>query len=113
MGGEVAILAVNRHERDRPDDVEHRQQLVPGGVARDVDLGIASVNHPGASAEELIDDPRHRRLVARNRRGGQEDRVTFGDLDVLVATLRHQRKRGERLTLAPRRDQELLLGRKF
>ncbi len=101
MGQQVAVLAVDRHERRGADDVVEELQLVGGGVARDVDVSDALVDHLRALAEQAVDGSVDRRLVARDHRGGQHDRVALAQLDLAMLARRHQRQRGVGLTLRP------------
>ncbi len=54
---EVPVLAVHRHEGGGANDVVERAQLVLGGVAGDVHIGVAPVMDDDAMPDEVVDDP--------------------------------------------------------
>ena len=63
-GHQVAVLAVHRHEPLGLRRVSRSLQLFGLGVARDVHVGDAGVDHLGAGAEQAVDDPVDVALVA-------------------------------------------------
>ena len=79
VGDQVAGLAVHRHGVERLEDVVAVQQLAGGGVAGDVDLGVALVDDVGAELEQAVDDAEDGVLVARDQAGRQDDGVALAD----------------------------------
>ena len=85
VGDEVAGLAVHRHGVERLEDVVAVEELAGGGVAGDVDLGVALVDDVGAELEQAVDDAEDGVLVARDQAGGEDDGVALADDDAVVA----------------------------
>ncbi len=77
---QVAVLAVDGDEVLRAHQGLDDLQLFLGGVAADVDVGDAVVEHVGAEPEEVVDGAVDERLVAGDGRGGEDDGVAGLDL---------------------------------
>ena len=116
LGGQLGVrpqvppFAVHRDEVPRPDQVQHVQQLARGRVPGHVHQRVALVHHPGAETGQVVDDPRHRGLVAGHQRGGEHHGVALGDPDRVVPP-GHTGQRGHRLALRPGGDQHDVLRR--
>ena len=108
---QLAIFAVHRDEEPRLDQRQHQLQFLFAAVARDVDVLDAFVDHVGAAAGEVVDDPADRLLVAGNRSRRQHDGVVRPDLDVAVIVDRDARQRRHRLALRAGREAEDVLRR--
>ena len=81
--GEHPVLAVDGHHVARPQEREHRPQLLLARVAGDVHGRDLLVQHLGAGAGELVDRVVDAELVARHRLRGDDHRVARLDRDAL------------------------------
>src|SRR5439155_14731943 len=63
-------------------------------------------DHLDADAGQAVDDAPHRRLVAGDRGGGEDDGVVLGELDVLVLPHRHEAEGRERFALGTGADDD-------
>ena len=112
MGGEHPVLAVNRHHVPRPEEREHRPQLLLVRVPGDVHRGDLLVQHLRTRARELVDRVVDAKLVSRNRLGGDDDRVALCHLERRVVAVGDSGQRRQRLALAPGAEREHVAGRK-
>ena len=103
---EMPALAVDRDEPPRPDQREHEPELLLGRVTAGVHRVGRHVVHVAAGPVQRVDDAMDRRLVARDQRRRQHDRVVRAELHPLVLPRRHQRQRRVRLTLAAGTDHD-------
>src|SRR5581483_9221861 len=99
---ELPVLAVHRHEVTRADELEHRPELAPVGVAGDVDAGAAPVVDLGAALGEPVQKRVHAALVPRDDARRQDDRVALADRELLVLAVGEAGERGGRLALRAR-----------
>src|SRR5207237_3775604 len=67
---ELPVLAVDRNEVARPDELEHLAQLFAMGVARNVNVVGVCVEDAGTVAVEIVDRLMDQPLVARSRTRG-------------------------------------------
>ena len=105
------VVAVHRHHVARPGEVEHQLDLLLVPVAGGVDRRVAGRDDLGADVVEPVDRVVDRPLVARDRRGGEDDRVAGAQLDLRVVAVGHPAQRRQRLALGARGDDhELLVG---
>ena len=86
---QLGILAVDGNKILRL--AQHMQQLdfLLAGVARNVHLAQLAVDDVCAAAVKLVDDARHRLLVAGNGGGGDDYHVGRSDLQLAVLAVRH------------------------
>ena len=104
---EVPVLAVDRHERPRPGQADHGLELLLRRVPADMHVLAARrahVEHLAAGAVQVVDGRVHRRLVARNRAGGEHDGVAVLQAHVAVVARGHARERRHRLALRARAE---------
>ena len=106
---EHALLTMEGDEetglRQRVDDL----QLLLAGVAGDVEhIGLV-VNDLHALAEQFVDDPAHRHLVAGDGGGGENHLVAGADLHLLVGGKGHAVQRAHLLALGAGGDDDLLV----
>ena len=94
----------------RPEQREHGPQLLLAGVAGDVHGRDLLVQHLGARARELVDRVVDAQLVPRNGLRRDHDRVAGLHRDGLVVSVGDPRERRHRLALAPRAQDEKLIG---
>ena len=103
------LLTVERDEepglRQGVDDL----QLLLAGVAGDVEHIRPVIDHRSALAEQLVDDPAHRDLVAGNGGGGEDDLVAGADLHLLVGGEGHAVQGAHFLALRAGGDDDLLV----
>ena len=55
MGGQVAVLTVNRHEVLRPHQAQHQLEFLLAGMPVDMDRRDAVVEHLGALPKQIVD----------------------------------------------------------
>ena len=111
MQAHAAVVAVERHHVARRGEVHHQLQLLGVAVARGVDGRVAGGDHVRAELVDPVDRLVHGALVARDRRGREEDRVAVVEVDVRVVAVRHPPERRERLALTSGRDHDELVVR--
>lgn len=99
-----AVFAVHRDEIFRFHQRVHEFEFLLACVAGDMHVGNAVVNHVRAAAIQLIDDPGNHDFVARNRRRGNDHRVTLANLQFAVFAVGHAGQAAHRLALAARRQ---------
>ena len=108
---EHAELAVHRDEVLGPGQVEHQLELLLAGVAGNVGALDVVVEDVGADLEQVVDRAPDDLLVARDRAGADDDRVTRLDLDPAVVAVGHARQAGHGLALgAGGGDHQLVVG---
>ena len=73
--GELAVLAVYRHEVARPDQGKHQFQLFLAPMPGNVDVLEAFVDELGAAPGDVVHHPANRLLVARNLTRREHDHV--------------------------------------
>ena len=110
---EHPVLAVDRHHVARPQQREHRPQLLLARVAGDVHGRDLLVQHLGPRARELVDRVVHAQLVPGHRLRGDDHRVARLDRERRVVAVRDARERGHRLALAAGAEREHLAGREL
>ena len=103
---DVTGLSVKWNDVARGKQRQHPRQFVGAGVSRYMYLGSLSVDDLGSSFEELIDDPEDGRFIARDWRGGDDDRVAFADFDIAMVAVRHPAQHGHRFALAAGDDED-------
>ena len=86
-------VAVDRHDVLRPREVEHHLELFLVAVAGGVDRRVAGGHDVAADLVEPVDRLVDRALVARDRRGGEDDGVAALELDLRVVAERHPAQR--------------------
>ena len=111
VGGEHAVLAVDRHDGSRPHEREERAQLLGARVPRDVHRRDLLVEDLGAVLREPVDRVVDAELVPRDRLRRDDHRVTPLDRDVRVVAVGDARQRGHRLALATGAEDEDAVGR--
>ena len=103
------LLAVEGDEepglREGVDDL----QLLLAGVAGHVEHVGPIIDHLDALAEQLVDDPGHRHLVAGDGAGGDDDLVPGADLHLLVLREGHAVQGAHLLALGAGGDDDLLV----
>ena len=108
---DALVVAVERHDVARPDEVEHQLDLLRVAVAGGVDRRVAGRDHVAADVVEPVDRLVDGALVAGDRRGGEDDGVAVVQLDLRVVAVGHAPQRAERLALGARGDDhELVVG---
>ena len=108
---DALVVAVERHHVARAHEVEHQLELLRVAVAGGVDRRVAGRDHVAADVVEPVDRLVDGALVARDRRGREDDRVALVQLDLRVVAVGHAAQRAQRLALGPGRDDhELLVG---
>ena len=104
-----ALLAVEGDEepglRQRVDDL----QLLLAGVAGHMQHVGLVIHHVRALAEQLVDDPPHRHLVAGDGAGGDDDLVAEADVHLLVGGEGHAVQGAHLLALGAGGDDDLLV----
>ena len=101
---EALVVAVDRHHVLGPRQVQHQLDLLRPAVARRVHGLVLGRDHGGADLVEAVDRLVDRALVARDRSGGEDDRVARVQLHVRVLAVRHAAQRRQRLALAAGRE---------
>ena len=105
------LLAVEGDEElglhQRVDDL----QLLLAGVAGHVEHVGLVIDHVHALAEQLVDDPAHRHLVAGDGTGGDDDLVAGTHVHLLVGGEGHAVQGAHLLALGAGGDDDLLLRR--
>ena len=84
-------------------------QLLLAGVAGHVKHVGPIIDHLDALAEQLVDDPGHRHLVAGDGAGGDDDLVPGADLHLLVLREGHAVQGAHLLALGTGGDDDLLV----
>ena len=107
----MLLLTVDRYEVLRFDETEHHFEFFLIGMARDMDLVHALVDHFGPQFHQLVDDTADHFLVAGDGRGGDDDVVVRCDLDFPVVGERHAGQSRHRLALAAGGDEHQLIVR--
>jgi hypothetical protein len=103
-------VAVEGHHVARADEVQHQLDLLGVAVARGVDGSVAGRDDVAADVVEAVHRVVDRALVARDRRGREDDRVPVVQLDLRVVAVRHPTQRREGLALrAGGDDHELVV----
>src|SRR6185437_38709 len=113
MAFEVAVVAVDGHEKFRADEVDHHPKLFLRAVAGNVDEAVGSVVMDDAriAAFEVVDDAVDGFLVARNDARAEDNGVAGVDFGELVVVDGSTRERAHRLTLRTGdQDAELIVG---
>lgn len=95
----MPVFAVNRDEELRFGELHHEPQFLTAGVAGNVNVRHAVIDHLRAFLIKLVDHAGHTDLVARNRGGGDDDRVAFADVQA-VRRRRHAKQPAHGLALA-------------
>jgi hypothetical protein len=80
-------------------EVEHHLHLLGVAVPGGVDRRVARGEHVAADVVEPVDRLVDRALVARDRRGGEDDRVAGLELDGGMVAVGHPAQRRQRLAL--------------
>ena len=98
---ELAVFAVHRNEVARLHQVDDELEFFLAAVSADVDgrAGAVFIDDVGLAAEEVIDHPVDRLLVARNDAAGEDYRVALLNLRVLVIVDGGARQRRHGLAL--------------
>src|SRR5262249_13815887 len=89
---QVPPFAMDWHEIDRLDHVEHVKQLTGRGVPGDGHERVTLVHDAGTEPGQVVNHPPDGGLVARYQRGREDHRVAGGDPDRMI-TPRHPRQR--------------------
>ena len=105
------LLAVQRDEEPGLGQGVDDLQLLLAGVAGHMQHVRLVIHHVGPLAEQLVDDPAHRHLIAGNGGGGNNDLVLGADVDLLMGGEGHAVQGAHFLALAAGGDDDLLLGR--
>ena len=105
------LLAVQRDEEPGLGQGVDDLQLLLAGVAGHMQHIRLVIHHVGPLAEQLVDDPAHRHLIAGNGGGGNNDLVLGADVDLLMGGEGHAVQGAHLLALAAGGDDHLLLGR--
>ena len=111
MSGEHPVLAVDGHHGLRPEEGDHRAQLLGVRVPGDVHRRDLLVEHLGAGLREPVDRVVHAELVPGHRPGGEDHGVAALDEDRRVVAVRDPRQRRHRLALAAGAEDHHLAGR--
>ena len=107
----VPVLAMERNDISRLDQVEHRHQLVVASMSGNVDLRARPVDHFGPRVEELVDDAIDGRFVAWDRRRRDDDGIARADRDIAMVAVRDPAQHRHRLALAAGDDEnDLVIG---
>src|SRR5439155_17228342 len=96
VADEMAVLAVDRDEVSRPDEVQDELQLLLRGVARHVHPRDPVVVDDRAAAVEVVHEARDRALVPGDDARGKDHRVARREPYELVIVHRDpdERRRG-------------------
>ena len=81
--GQMPRLAVHRNDDVGPDPFVHFDQLGPTGMPGNVNVGLLLGDNGDAEVGQLVHDPANRGLVARNDPRREDDRVAFGQFEVV------------------------------
>ena len=103
LGLEMAVFAVHGNGIAGLDQVVDQLDVLLAGMTGGVYVLGDDIR---ALHQELIDDRRDRLLVARDRAGGEDDRVAGADGDLAVQAVRHAAEGGHALSLAAGRDDD-------
>ena len=98
------VVAVDRHHVARLGEVQHQLELLRPAVPGRVHGRVLGRDHGGADLVEAVHRLVDRALVARDRRGREDDRVAGVQLHLRVLPMRHPAQRGQRLALAAGRE---------
>ncbi|MPM10774.1 hypothetical protein SDC9_57109 [bioreactor metagenome] len=79
----MPVLAVHRDEELGFRQFHHQAQFLAAGVTGNMHVRHAVVNNLRAFLVELVDDAGNANLVARNGRGGDDDRVALTDIEAV------------------------------
>ena len=108
LGFQMAVLSVHRNRifgmHKRIDQLD----LLLAGMSRHMSI---LEDHIGALGGQLVDNLRHRFLIARNRIGTEDNRISRHDMNLPVQVLRHPGQSSHGLSLASRGDQDRRLRR--
>ncbi len=86
MSAKMHRLAMHRHEVLRLHDRKHELELFCTRVARHVNHGAVLVPHIATNLGKLVHDARNSFLIARNGRRGNDDRVAFVNLGMVLCS---------------------------
>ena len=111
MLGELAVLAMDRHEIAWLDQREHELQLLGAGVSRHVHVLHVVGDHGGPAPGDVAHRPRDCLLVARDRPRREHYRIVGTDLDVAMVVDGDAGQRRPRLALRPGSEAEHVLRR--
>ena len=106
---DALVVAVNRHDIARADEVEHQLELLGEAVAGGVDRRLAGRDHVAADVVEPVDRLVDGALVAGDRRGREHHRVATAQGDLAVVVVGHPPQCGQRLALGSGRDHDHLM----
>ena len=112
---ELAVVAVNRDEVPRADQVQHQLQFFNAPVPRYVDGRNASVviMDAGPSPVKVVNDAENGLLIARYDPRGKHHFVVRLDRDPAMTLDRHSGQRRHGLALAARQENRDLVARKL
>ena len=108
---EHPLLAVEGDEEPGPGEGVDDFQFLLAGVAGDMEHVRPVVDDLHALAEQLVDDPAHRHLVAGDGGGGDDHLVPGADFHLLVGGEGHAVQGAHLLALGPGGDDDLLVFR--
>ena len=101
---DALVVAVDRQDVARLDEVEHELELLLVAVPGGVDRRVARRHDAAPDVVEPVDRLVDGALVARDRRRGEDDRVALVQLDLRVVAVGHAAQRAQRLALGSGRD---------
>ena len=113
MTVQVTIRPVNRNEKPRLHECDHKFQFLLAGMSAHVDRWLAPVGviDLGAAAVEMVHHPIDGALVSRNVARREDNGIALFDLKVLVVIQCKARQRRHRLALAAAGDGAHFLAR--
>ena len=103
-------LAMDRHDDLGTHPIVHFDELRPAGVARHVHMGLALGDDARAEVRKLVHDPPDGDLVAGDDPRREDDRIAFGELEI-VAARRDPAERRAGFALAAGGDDQHLAAR--
>src|SRR5450830_1129839 len=107
----MPVLPVNWHEELGARQREHQLEVSLTTMAGHVNLVLATVEHVGASAEQVVDRASYHLFIARDRVCRKHNGVTFRDLHEVVFAASKTGQATHGLALSSGRDnKQLVLG---
>ena len=107
---QLLVFAVDRQEILGSGQGQHQLLLFLAGVARDVDVVHALIDHLGAQQQQAVDDLGDALFVAGDGVGRDDDEIPRAHPHLAVAAGRHPGQSAQRLALAAGGDQDHLVG---
>src|SRR5207244_2830740 len=111
MSYQMTVFAMNGNEVARPSQLKHCFKFFLTRMAGDVDLRNLLVMHLCPAAIQMINKIGNRLLVAGNKFGRENDRISRLDFNRLMVVQRYSVKYREQLPLASGRQESELVGR--